>query len=158
MPAQELRRWNDASRARQITPQRAVSFRRLMIVTRTLALTAAASVEMDSVLSVSGFTTLQISLPLVFTAHFVWIALPFVSGLASFLTLWFGRILSGISIPPLQPTPMLKTRRALLMPIYNETLSRIFAGLQAIYESIEATRAIEYVDLFILSDSNEPPV
>jgi membrane glycosyltransferase len=38
---------------------------------------------------------------------------------------------------------MLSTRTALLMPIYNEEPHRIFASIQAIYESLEAIGALE---------------
>lgn len=49
MPAQELRQWNDASRSRQITPQRVLSLRRFLVFAAALTLTAAASFEMYGV-------------------------------------------------------------------------------------------------------------
>ena len=73
-----------------------------------------------------------------------------------FVALWRGRGVSGITVPTLQQRPSLTTRTALLMPIYNEAPQRIFAGLQAIYESLDAIGALEHFDFFILSDTTEP--
>jgi membrane glycosyltransferase len=130
--------------------------RRLCVFIATLLLTAAASYEMYRVLSVVGVTDLQIALLIVFTLNFVWIALPCVSGLAGFFALWRGPAVSGLTIPLESPT--LRTRTALLMPIYNEAPQRIFAAIQAMYESLEALHALAHFDFFVLSDTTEPEV
>ena len=77
---------------------------------------------------------------------------------SGFACLWRGRSVSGLSLPPLHPLPALTTRTALVMPIYNEDPSRIFAGLQAIYESLDALGAMASFDFFILSDTTDPEV
>jgi membrane glycosyltransferase len=158
MPVQDLRQWESTSQTRQAAPRRAVQVRRAAMISATLALTAVAGYEMYRVLSVRGMTALQIALLVVFTINFIWIAFPFVSGLIGFILACCGRSVSGINLPPLQPTPMLRTRTALLMPIYNEDSQRVFAGVQAIYESLEAVGAMAYFDFFILSDSTEPNI
>jgi membrane glycosyltransferase len=127
-------------------------------VLATFVITAAASSEMYNVMNVRGLTVLQVALLVAFTLNFVWIALPFVSGVAGFAVLLRGRSASGLVIPPSQPTPMLTTRTALLMPIYNEEPHRIFASMQAIYESLEAIGALESFDFFFISDTTEPHV
>jgi membrane glycosyltransferase len=66
--------------------------------------------------------------------------------------------MNGISIPPLPHLPALTTRTALLMPIYNEIPQRIFAGLQAIYASLENMGALGPFDFFILSDTTDPDI
>jgi membrane glycosyltransferase len=140
--------WQDPDRSR-------ARRRRIIVFTATLALTGAASSEMYQVLSTGRMTALQVALLVVFTLNFVWIALPFVNGLIGFVALWVGRGLSGITVPspPLSP---LTTRTALLMPIYNEAPPRVFAGLQAMYESLDALDVLNHFDLFILSDTTEP--
>jgi len=158
MPVQDLGRWEGHRREKQSSSHPSVRYRRTLIMFATLVITAAASYEMYKVLSVSGLTALQIALLVAFTLNFVWIALPFVSGVAGFAVLLCGRAASGLVIPPMQPTPMLTTRTALLMPIYNEEPHRIFASMQAIYESLEAIGALESFDFFILSDTTEPHV
>jgi membrane glycosyltransferase len=158
MPVQDLQRWQAANRVWPAKRQWTAMARRLAVFTATLALTAAASYEMYQVLNVTTMTTLQIALLVVFIITFVWIALPFVSGFAGLIALWRGRSAGGLTIPPAQPTPRLTTRTALLMPIYNEAPQRIFAGLQAIYESLDAIGALEHFEFFILSDTTEPGV
>src|SRR5262249_45855436 len=94
----------------------------------------------------------------VFTITFVWIALPFVCGLAGVIALWRAHSVSGLALPPSPCTPTLTTRTALVMPIYNEEPARIFASLQAIYESLAAMGALASFDMFILSDTTDPGV
>ncbi len=156
MPVQDLKRWQAANRVWRATRPWTARVRRTVLFTATLALTAASSYGMYRVLNVSSMTTLQIALLIVFIINFAWIALPFVSGFAGLMALWRGRSPSGLTIPPLPPIPTLRTRTALLMPTYNEVPSRIFAGLQAIYESLNAIGVLEHFDCFILSDTTEP--
>ena len=48
------------------------------------------------------------------------------------------------------------TSTALLFPIHNEDVSRVYAGVRAMYESLVRTGEIERFDFFILSGSEEP--
>ncbi len=45
---------------------------------------------------------------------------------------------------------------AVVMPIYNEEAGRVFAGLRAIYESVQATGQLDAFHFYVLSDSTEP--
>ena len=45
---------------------------------------------------------------------------------------------------------------AIVMPIFNEDVSRVFEGLRVIYRSLQETKKNEHFDFFILSDSNKP--
>src|SRR5262249_37369219 len=146
---------------RRVWPDRACALarrRRTIVFAATLALTAAASYEMYQVLNVSRMTVLQVALLVVFTVNFVWIALPCVNGLIGFVALWSGHGVSGLPLPPLPLESALTTRTALLMPIYNEAPQHVFAGLQAIYESLEALDVLDHFDLFILSDTTDPEI
>lgn len=50
---------------------------------------------------------------------------------------------------PLAPT-------AILLPIYNEDPARLFAGIRAIYRSVERTGHLANFDFYLLSDSTDP--
>ena len=47
-------------------------------------------------------------------------------------------------------------RTAIIMPICNEDVATVFAGLRATYESLAATDSAERFDFFVLSDTNDP--
>jgi membrane glycosyltransferase len=49
-------------------------------------------------------------------------------------------------------------RTAIIMPICNEDISTVFAGLRATCESLAATGALKLFDIYILSDSSNPAV
>lgn len=44
------------------------------------------------------------------------------------------------------------------MPICNEDVSRVFAGLRATWESVKATGNAAHFDVYILSDSYNPDI
>ncbi|MDB5890698.1 MAG: glucans biosynthesis glucosyltransferase MdoH, partial [Polaromonas sp.] len=48
------------------------------------------------------------------------------------------------------------TRTAIIMPICNEDVSTVFAGLRATCESVAATGHVKAFDVFVLSDTNNP--
>src|SRR6266511_1189586 len=158
MPVQDRERGNTSTRMWHDKERWKARLRRTFVFTATLALTAAASYEMYQVLNVSRMTVLQVALLVIFIVNFVWIALPFVNGLIGFLARWGGRGVSGIPLPSLQQVSPLTTRTALLMPIYNEAPPRVFAGLQAMYEALDALGVLNHFDLFILSDTTEPEI
>jgi membrane glycosyltransferase len=43
-----------------------------------------------------------------------------------------------------------------VLPVYNEDVSRVFEGLRVIYRSVQEARQLEHFDFFILSDSDQP--
>ena len=48
------------------------------------------------------------------------------------------------------------TSTALVFPIHNENVARVYEGLRAIHESLATTGQLERFDFFILSDSTDP--
>lgn len=58
--------------------------------------------------------------------------------------------------PSATPEPLPPGATAVVMPIYNEEAGRVFAGLRAIYESIQATDQLDAFHFYVLSDSTEP--
>lgn len=47
-------------------------------------------------------------------------------------------------------------RTAIIMPVFNENVGRVFQGLRVMYESLRRTGHGDAFDIFILSDSNDP--
>ncbi|HEY8383573.1 MAG TPA: glucans biosynthesis glucosyltransferase MdoH [Microvirga sp.] len=152
MPTQNLRRWSRSEERRLVsedglqTPRLA----RLFVFGGALLLTGYGAYEMYQVVSVSRTTVLQWLLLALFTVNFSWIALAFTSALLGFAVLLKR---------PRAPEPLpgaLKSRTAVVMPVYNEQTARTFAALEAIRESVDATGLGEAFDYFIVSDSTQP--
>src|ERR671912_897682 len=152
MPVQSLSRWSaqDGRRLAASDPYRAPWLARLFVFGGAAALTAYGAREMYEVVSVSRTTVLQYVLLLLFTLNFSWIALAFTSGLLGFLVL----LRKPRPLPPLPDD--LRTRTAVVMPVYNESTARTFAALEAMREEIEATGLGDHFDYVVLSDSTDP--
>ena len=152
MPVQSLSRWSaqDGRRLAASDPYRAPWLARLFVFGGAAALTAYGAREMYEVVSVSRTTVLQYVLLLLFTLNFSWIALAFTSGLLGFLVL----LRKPRPLPPLPDD--LRTRTAVVMPVYNESTARTFAALEAMREEIEATGLSDHFDYVVLSDSTDP--
>lgn len=134
---------------------RYLGLRRAFIVLATLAMTAVAAEQMYLVLSVSSLTILEGAILVLFVVLFAWIAFSFANAFVGFVL-----TLSGIDrilgIGPEAPLPELRSRHALLMPTYNEEPGRVFARLQATWESLADTGLGERFDVFVLSDTTDP--
>jgi len=166
MPAQSLRAAPPSARRLATSPP-GIRARRAFVLGGTLALTAGGANEMYRALSVGGLTPLELLALLLYVALFAWIAFAFVSALAGFVSrLRRGGL--GLEIAPDAPLPRCTTLTALLMPTYNEAPARVFAGVQAVYESLAATGApesgapetetIEQFRIFVLSDTTDPEI
>ncbi len=149
MPSQALSRFDTTQRRTQFKRHARPVLSRLFVFGSGLLLTGYGAYEMYGVVSVSSVTILQWLLVGLFTINFSWIALAFTSSV-----LGFGALL-GKPKPQITPTS-LKAKTALVMPVYNEAPSRIFAALQAMIEDVETTGLLEHFDVFVLSDTTDP--
>ncbi|WP_342362457.1 glucans biosynthesis glucosyltransferase MdoH [Terrarubrum flagellatum] len=152
MPTQSFRHWGRSEKRAHLTEasNRRPWLTRLLVFGGAIALTLYGVREMIAVVSVGSTTFLQYVLVALFTVNFSWIALAFTSALAGGAGMvaqrWFRK-----------PTPEpLRKRTAILMPVYNEETARVFANLQAIRESADATGQGHAFDYFVLSDSTRP--
>ena len=154
MPVQSLSQWSKAEGRRPLDPSRNKSpwLIRLLIFLGMAGLTAFGAMQMYKVVEIGGVTTLEWVLVGLFCINFSWIALAFTAALAGFISLLLGRR----ALPPL-PTA-LNAKTAVLMPIYNEAPSRVFAAMQAIIESVEATGLGAAFEYFFVSDTTDPDV
>ncbi len=102
---------------------------------------------MLGVLQVDGLSWREFAILILFAILFAWIA-------SSFWMACFGAFarLARLDLMPLrQPSGISAARTAILMPVYNEDVTRVFAGVRAIWES-----AGPDFDFYILSDSTNP--
>src|SRR5262249_20859751 len=91
------------------------------------------------------------------TIPVAWVSLGFWTALSGFVLLWVGGDHHAITASAAPTTPLPPdARTAVIMPIRNEHVARVFAGLRATYESLAATPELSNFDFFVLSDSNEP--
>lgn len=112
----------------------------------------------DTVVQVWPYA-LQTSILILFGILFCWVSAGFWTALMGFLELLTGRDkykISGSSAgnEPIAP----EARTALVMPICNEDVPRVFAGLRATFESVAASGNLDRFDFFVLSDTNDTDI
>lgn len=124
-----------------------VAARRWLFLYLVLASTVAAVTAMAGVLRGSGFTGGEVAQLALFALLFAWIS-------ASFWLTCLGALarLAGWELLPLnQAAGPSAARTAILMPVYNEGVAGVFAGIRSIWEA-----AGPDFDFYILSDSTNP--
>ena len=135
------------------------NLRRCTLLILMLAQTSAASLIMRSVLPYQGGTLLELLMLAMFAILFCWISAGFWTAMAGFLVLIRGRdrfsIATDLATAP--PLPQ-DARTAIVVPICNEDVARVMAGLRATYESIARSGGLAHFDFFILSDSSQSDV
>jgi membrane glycosyltransferase len=111
---------------------------------------------MISVLPYHGTQPLEIAVLVLFAVLFSWVSAGFWMAIMGFLLLLRGRDRYAISATAAPDAPIrASARTALVMPICNEDVPRVFAGLRATYESLARAGALEHFDFFVLSDSGD---
>ncbi|MFA6266615.1 MAG: glucans biosynthesis glucosyltransferase MdoH [Pseudolabrys sp.] len=156
MAAQELHAAGGNHPPEAIRP-RLLGARRAFVFLATAAMTAFAAEQMYLVLSVSSLTVLETAILVLFVAMFAWIAFSFANALVGFVLTLSGPD-TTLGIDPSAPLPDLRHRHALLVPTYNEAPGRLFARLQATFESLAETGRLDRFDVFILSDTTDPAI
>ncbi len=136
---------------------RAARLRRILLAALVLLPTIVASGFMQTVLPYQGRTWLEFFIVLFFGALFGWISIGFWTAVFGFFTLLFGDRFAITRLPPVETASFRpRGRTAIVMPICEEPVERVFAGLRAIYDSLKRTGALEHFDFFVLSDSSDP--
>ncbi|HET6304234.1 MAG TPA: glucans biosynthesis glucosyltransferase MdoH [Myxococcota bacterium] len=144
-------------RRRRLPWTRAARRRRALLVFLVLIPSVVASGFMQNVLPHRGSTWLEAAIVLVFGALFGWISIGFWTALLGFVTLLrrdrFAITARGRGRDTaLDPA----ARTALVMPICDEPVDRVFAGLRATHHSLERSGALANFDFFVLSDTRDP--
>lgn len=140
-----------------LTPSRTTR-RRMGMLTFVIMVTGTASLLMADLLWGSPFRTWAGLVWLLFTLLFTLVAFGAAHAFFGFIIRRQGGDSCAISrsISPDEESSIPLAPTALVLPIHNEGTDRIFAGLQAIYHSLERTGQIEHFHFFILSDSTDP--
>jgi len=138
---------------------RAATRRRWSLTALTFAPTYLATDFMTTVLPYQGRQLLEITILILFAVLFAWVSAGFWTAVAGFSLLLSGRDKHAISARAgadrvIDPS----ARTAVIMPICNEDVPRVFAGLRATFESLRRTDAFEHFDFFVLSDTGDADI
>jgi membrane glycosyltransferase len=135
-----------------------ITRRRLGVLTFVLIVTGTASFMMADLLwgmPLDGWNWVVWAL---FTALFSLVAFGAAHAIFGFIVRRQGGDPCAItrSIPPDEEPEIPLAPTALVFPVFNEPAARTFAGVQAIYRSLERTGQAAHFHFFVLSDSNDP--
>jgi membrane glycosyltransferase len=131
--------------------------RRLMLLTLVLIPTTVASGFMVNVLPHQGRTALEVAITIFFGALFGWISIGFWTAVLGFLTLVRRDRFAITALDAAAPVAVAPgARTAIVMPIADEPVDRVFAGLRAIRRSLERLGAADRFHFFVLSDTRDP--
>jgi membrane glycosyltransferase len=136
--------------------ERRLSRRRFLFFSTIFGLTSIATWFMADLLWRGGLTGIEIALLVLFVILFGHVAAGFCTAFVGFYVINRGGDSSRITntIDPREPVSLAST--AIVMPVFNEDVSRVFEGLRVVYRSVQETRNLDDFDFFVLSDSNQP--
>jgi membrane glycosyltransferase len=89
------------------------------------------------------------------TLLFAWVGVGCATAVMGAWAAWRGDRFAPVLRDPHAPIDS-GARTAIVMPICNEDVSTVFAGLRATCESLASTGALKLFDIFVLSDTADP--
>ena len=138
--------------------QQAAARRRGALLAIVAGCALGATVLLLHTLPDTGHPALRGAQVALFALLFAWVAAGFTTAMMGAWVLWRGdrHALSAKSVghEPLH----VGARTAIVMPICNENVQSVFAGLRATCESLAATGVASLFDVYVLSDTNDPGV
>lgn len=155
-PATDAPRQADVRQEAPASWERAAARRRfslLLLVLLSAAGAATLLLHAQPVLNQPVWRVVQVAL---FSLLFAWIAAGFFTALMGFFVQWRGdrHALSAAAVA--HHRLHADARTAVVMPICNEHVPTVFAGLRATAESLAATGGAKLFDIFVLSDTADP--
>ena len=153
MPVQTL--WDSDRRPFRLRPPDADERRALSLIAVTLGLTAFGVAALYGVLAVDTLGVLDVLILLTFAPLFAWTAFSFTSAVAGLFPTRNRDMPDGVTAAL---RPELSSRTAILAPIYNEDPGPLFARLEAMWLSLDATGNGRHFDIFALSDTTDPAI
>jgi len=141
-----------------VNPSRFSARRQVLFFSSVIFLTAIATWLMADILWRGGLSTLETLMLVLFVPLFGMVAFGFVQASIGFLVLLRKRDMYEITatLPTSDATDLAQLpATALLIPIYNEDVSRVYEGLRAMYLSLAGAGVQSRFDFFILSDSTD---
>ncbi len=134
--------------------KRRLKRRRFLFFSSIFAVTSIATWFMADLLWRNGITGIELALLALFVILFAHVAAGFCTALVGYYVINRGGDSSRIAATiDAGENPLAST--AIVMPVFNEDVSRVFEGLRVIYRSVQETRKLEHFDFFVLSDSNQ---
>lgn len=138
--------------------QHAAARRRQVFALLTVVSTLAAALLFANAQPDDGSRGLEWAQLALFTVLSTWVLTGFVTALMGCYVSLLGDP-HALSAAAVQHHPMnSQARTAIIMPICNEDVATVFAGLRATCESVAATGHGQVFDVFVLSDSHDPAV
>ena len=134
-----------------------VSVQRWLMLGLALSTAAVASTRLLAIFRVDGVSLLELTLLGVFALLFSLIAMSFWVACVGAHALWRGSLALPLREPPAADASINagRPRTVLLIPIYNENVTEVFARIRAIRESLREARVENAFDFFVLSDSTD---
>ena len=138
---------------------RVALLRRLVLFGLTILQTIVATYYMTAVLPYHGRHILELAILVLYVILFGWVSMGFWTAMMGFLVLLARGDRYAISGSAAEDAPIdASARTAILMPICNENVPRVLAGLRATYESVAKAGQLQNFDFYLLSDSGDPDV
>ncbi|MBL0918292.1 MAG: glucans biosynthesis glucosyltransferase MdoH [Hydrogenophaga sp.] len=136
--------------------QNAANLRRAVFIALTLVWTMVAGLMFLDLQPEGANPWLQTGQLLLFVVLSAWVLTGFVTALMGFWVSIFGdrHTLRAADVRDHAMNP--EARTAIIMPICNEDVATVFAGLRATCDSLAATGEAQVFDVFVLSDSYDP--
>ncbi|MFC0269274.1 glucans biosynthesis glucosyltransferase MdoH [Kushneria aurantia] len=154
---QRRRRKSGPEAPRQQRWQTVGMIRRWILLLLVIGQSAVAVWYMSTVLPYQGAQLLELAELILFALLFCWVSAGFWTALMGFFQLLKGRDRYSISASSSGDEPISdEARTAIVMPICNEDVDRVFAGLRATYESVKRSGNIDHFDFYVLSDTYDP--
>src|SRR5271154_6791559 len=121
-----------------------------------LLLTGLVSMLFADLLWRTGWSTSRTVLLVLFMILFLFTAIGCMHGVFGFFLRTFGTRRRITQLKNYRDQKIDGISTAIIFPIHNEDIVRVYEGLRATYESLEKTGQLERFDFFILSDSTDP--
>lgn len=140
-----------------LDPKR-IARRRTLLLALALGLTAPAAFVMAEVHWISGYNAWRVLHWMVFVVLFGLVAFGAVQAIIGLVVRLRGgdpwSIMNSVDFG--NEVDPLNVPVAVVMPIFNEDVKRVFEGWRTVYQSVAATGQLPECDFFLLSDSNNP--
>ena len=148
----------DTAGADELPWQRAAARRRTLLLWAIGLSAACAAGVLAHSQPLDVHPALRIAQVGLYSLLFAWVTAGFVTAIMGFVVQLRGdpHALSAASVAN-RPVHM-DARTAIVMPICNEQVSTVFAGLSATCESLAATGASRLFDVYLLSDTSDPAI
>jgi membrane glycosyltransferase len=121
-----------------------------------LVLTGLVSMLFADLLWRTGWSMSRTVLMALFVILFFLAAVGCMHGVYGFVLQKFGTGPRITQLADYRAQSIAGTSTAIVFPIYNENVVRVYEGLRATYESLKKTGQLERFDFFILGDSTDP--